>query len=115
MFLRAGGSHRARVRSATMSAESDCQPPAAAWAATWFRCSLIALVWAGIYLPALGSLQLDHEEPRRALPAVHMLSRGDWLVPRVGSEPYLRKPPLLNWLIAVSFAAFGRTEASARL
>lgn len=98
-----------------MSPEGDRQPTAAAWQATWFRCSLIVLIWAGIYLPALGSLQLDHEEPRRALPAVHMLSRGDWLVPRVGSEPYLRKPPLLNWLIAVSFAAFGQTEAAARL
>jgi 4-amino-4-deoxy-L-arabinose transferase-like glycosyltransferase len=31
-----------------------------------------------------------------------MLTSGDWLVPRVGSEPYLRKPPLLNWAIALS-------------
>jgi len=65
-------------------------------------CFLIALLWAGIYLPGLGSVQLEHEEPRRALPALHMLTSGDWLVPRVGSEPYLRKPPLLNWAIAVS-------------
>ena len=63
---------------------------------------LITLVWGGIYLPGLGSVQLEHEEPRRALPALHMLTSGDWLVPRVGSEPYLRKPPLLNWAIAFS-------------
>lgn len=62
----------------------------------------IVLLWAGIYLPGLGTLQLQHEEPRRALPALHMLASGDWLVPRVGSEPYLRKPPLLNWAIALS-------------
>ncbi len=31
-----------------------------------------------------------------------MLASGDWLVPRVGSDPYLRKPPLLNWAIALS-------------
>jgi 4-amino-4-deoxy-L-arabinose transferase-like glycosyltransferase len=62
----------------------------------------IALLWAGIYLPGLGILQLQHEEPRRALPGLHMLASGDWLVPRVGSDPYLRKPPLLNWAIAVS-------------
>jgi 4-amino-4-deoxy-L-arabinose transferase-like glycosyltransferase len=63
---------------------------------------LIALLWSGIYLPGLGTLQLQHEEPRRALPALHMLASGDWLVPRVGSDPYLRKPPLLNWAIALS-------------
>ena len=63
---------------------------------------VVALLWAGVYLPGLGTLQLQHEEPRRALPGIHMLASGDWLVPRVGSEPYLRKPPLLNWAIALS-------------
>jgi 4-amino-4-deoxy-L-arabinose transferase-like glycosyltransferase len=62
----------------------------------------VAVLWAGIYLPGLGTLQLQHEEPRRALPGIHMLASGDWLVPRVGSDPYLRKPPLLNWAIALS-------------
>jgi 4-amino-4-deoxy-L-arabinose transferase-like glycosyltransferase len=62
----------------------------------------VALLWAGIYLPGLGTLQLQHEEPRRALPGLHMLASGDWLVPRVGSDPYLRKPPMLNWAIALS-------------
>jgi 4-amino-4-deoxy-L-arabinose transferase-like glycosyltransferase len=62
----------------------------------------VAILWAGIYLPGLGTLQLQHEEPRRALPGLHMLASGDWLVPRVGSDPYLRKPPLLNWAIALS-------------
>ena len=73
-------------------------------------CLIIALIWAGIYLPALGSVQLEHEEPRRALPAIHMLSTGDWLVPRVGATPYLSKPPLLNWMIALSFNFTGGTS-----
>src|SRR5215471_10012869 len=68
----------------------------------FWACVIVALIWAGIYLPGLGSVQLEHEEPRRALPALHMLASGDWLVPRVGSVPYLRKPPLLNWSIALS-------------
>ncbi len=71
---------------------------------------LIALLWAGIYLPGLGTLQLQHEEPRRALPGLHMLVSGDWLVPRVGSDPYLRKPPLLNWAIALSCKLTGRVS-----
>ena len=79
-------------------------------------CVLIVLLWAGIYLPGLGSVQLEHEEPRRALPALHMLASGDWLVPRVGSEPYLRKPPLLNWAIALSCRVAGaHSEWAVRL
>jgi 4-amino-4-deoxy-L-arabinose transferase-like glycosyltransferase len=77
---------------------------------------LTILVWAGIYLPGLGSVELKHEEPRRALPAVHMLASGDWLVPRVGSTPFLRKPPMLHWLIALSFCATGaESEWAVRL
>jgi 4-amino-4-deoxy-L-arabinose transferase-like glycosyltransferase len=77
---------------------------------------LTAIIWAGIYLPGLGSVELKHEEPRRALPAVHMLASGDWLVPRVGSTPFLRKPPMLHWLIALSFLATGtKSEWAVRL
>jgi 4-amino-4-deoxy-L-arabinose transferase-like glycosyltransferase len=77
---------------------------------------IILLVWAAIYLPALGSLEIKGEEGRRILPAVRMIETGDYIVPRVGSEPYLRKPPLINWLVAASFKIFGqRNEWTARL
>src|SRR5260221_2209084 len=77
---------------------------------------LTTIIWAGIYLPGLGSVELKHEEPRRALPALHMLASGDWLVPRVGSIPFLRKPPMLHWLIALSFLATGtKSEWTVRL
>ena len=82
---------------------------------TYCNCLIVFFLWAGIYLPGLGSLDLKGEEPRRALPAIHMLRSGDWMVPRVGAEPYLRKPPLLNWLIAVSFKLGGINEWTARL
>jgi 4-amino-4-deoxy-L-arabinose transferase-like glycosyltransferase len=76
---------------------------------------ITGLIWAAIYLPGLGSVELKHEEPRRALPAVHMIATGDWLVPRVGEVPYLRKPPLLNWLIAGMFKLTGgRSEWAVR-
>jgi 4-amino-4-deoxy-L-arabinose transferase-like glycosyltransferase len=77
---------------------------------------LVVLIWAAIYLPRLGSLELKSEEGRRVLPAVTMLETGNYLVPQVGSEPYLRKPPLVNWLVAGSFHLFGvRNEWAARL
>jgi 4-amino-4-deoxy-L-arabinose transferase-like glycosyltransferase len=77
---------------------------------------LIAAVWAGIYLPGLGSLELRGEEGRRILPAVSMLETGNWLVPHIDDVPYLRKPPMVNWLVAASFILSGhRNEWTARL
>ncbi len=77
---------------------------------------IVLLVWAAIYLPALGSLAIKGEEGRRILPAVRMIETGDYIVPRLGSTTYFRKPPLVNWLVAVSFKVFGvRNEWTARL
>ena len=77
---------------------------------------LVLACWAVIYFPALGSLEIKGEEGRRILPAVTMLETGNWLVPQVGSEPYFRKPPLVNWLVALSFKITGqRNEWTARL
>ena len=76
----------------------------------------IVLVWAAIYLPALGSIAIKGEEGRRILPAVRMLETGNYVVPQVGSNPYYRKPPLVNWLVAASFKFLGvRNEWTARL
>ena len=76
----------------------------------------VLVIWAAIYLPALGSLEIKGEEGRRILPAVTMLETGNFLVPQVGGEPYFRKPPLVNWLVAGSFKIFGaRNEWTARL
>src|SRR5437867_5771582 len=78
--------------------------------------AVVLLVWALIYLPALGSIAIKGEEGRRILPAVRMLETGNYMVPQVGSNPYYRKPPLVNWLVAGSFKIFGtRNEWTARL
>lgn len=78
--------------------------------------AVVVLLWAVIYLPALGSIAIKGEEGRRILPAVRMLETGNYIVPQVGSNPYYRKPPLVNWLVAASFKLFGvRNEWTARL
>jgi 4-amino-4-deoxy-L-arabinose transferase-like glycosyltransferase len=80
------------------------------------RTHIVLFVWAAIYLPGLGSLEIKGEEGRRILPAVTMLQTGNYLVPHVGSEPYFRKPPLVNWIVAASFSLTGvRSEWTARL
>jgi 4-amino-4-deoxy-L-arabinose transferase-like glycosyltransferase len=77
---------------------------------------VVVLVWAVIYLPALGSIAIKGEEGRRILPAIGMLKSGKYIVPEVGGNPYFRKPPLVNWLVAASFRIFGvRNEWTARL
>ena len=39
----------------------------------------------------------------------------DWVTPRLNGAPYLNKPPLFYWLIALSYSAFGIKEWAARL
>ena len=58
---------------------------------------VVLVVWAVIYLLALGSLAIKGEERRRILPGVWMLETGNYVVPQVGSNPYFRKPPLAGW------------------
>ncbi|MFZ0916122.1 MAG: glycosyltransferase family 39 protein [Candidatus Udaeobacter sp.] len=78
--------------------------------------AIVLLAWALIYLPSLGSIAIKGEEGRRILPAIRMLETGNYIVPEVGSNPYYRKPPLVNWLVAASFKISGvRNEWTARL
>jgi hypothetical protein len=74
-----------------------------------------------IFLPALllyGSLSFHLFEPdegRYAEIPREMLNRGEWVVPLLQSEPYLDKPPLLYWLVRLSYSVFGVHDWSARL
>ncbi len=54
------------------------------------------------YLP----LDVDSDEPRRALVALEMMLSDDYITPTINGVPYLNKPPLYNWLIVGSFKLF---------
>jgi len=65
-----------------------------------------ALLVLAANLPFIGRGELESEEARRALPAEAMLAAasGDamaWVVPRLWGEPYLAKPPLFPWWVAL--------------
>lgn len=78
--------------------------------------SVVFLVWAGIYLPGLGTLDIEFNEGRRIMPAVSMLDTGNWQTPNLAGNEYFKKPPMINWLIASSFIVNGeRSEFAARL
>ncbi|MEO1670459.1 MAG: glycosyltransferase family 39 protein [Cyanobacteria bacterium J06631_2] len=60
----------------------------------------------GLYEPHEGHFAMVGQE---------MLWRNDWITPHLNGSPYLNKPPLLYWLIAISTGIFGSTEFAARL
>ena len=71
---------------------------------------LLALVVFSGVLFAVDTNQHDlwpPDEPRYAQVAREMLESGDWLTLRVNGEPYLEKPPLFFWAIAIVSAPFG--------
>lgn len=73
---------------------------------------LLGLVfgWALLFLPALGTRELQGEEARRVLPGRTMLQTDDWIVPRSAGRIYNRKPPLINWTSAAAIRATGKME-----
>ncbi|HEV3341595.1 MAG TPA: glycosyltransferase family 39 protein, partial [Pirellulales bacterium] len=70
---------------------------------------VLVVVVAGIYFSRLGDLTLRGEETRRARVAMEMLETGDWVVPREQGRLFPDRPPLGNWLIALSMLITGST------
>jgi 4-amino-4-deoxy-L-arabinose transferase-like glycosyltransferase len=44
-----------------------------------------------------------------------MFDRGEWVLPTLQGQPYLDKPPMLYWLVKVSYNLSGVSESAARL
>src|SRR5262245_34023894 len=77
---------------------------------------LLVLVLPALLLyPRLDFHLLEPDEGRYAEIPRELLARGDWVVPHLQGEPYLDKPPLLYWLVALSYTVFGVSPAAARL
>jgi 4-amino-4-deoxy-L-arabinose transferase-like glycosyltransferase len=75
---------------------------------------LVLLVCVGVYWVRLGADGFFSSEGHRVLPAWAMLDSGDYLVPRLFGQVYVRKPPGIFWAIAASSELLGRTEFGAR-
>jgi 4-amino-4-deoxy-L-arabinose transferase-like glycosyltransferase len=72
-----------------------------------------ALVLWGV---SLGNVPLrDWDEGTRALIAREIYRTGNWLYPTLQGEPYLLKPPLMDWLIALSYKLWGVRDFTTRL
>jgi len=64
----------------------------------------------------LGNIGLiDKTEPMFVEAARQMVITGDWLTPYWNDATRFDKPPLIYWLMAISFKIFGINEMAARL
>jgi 4-amino-4-deoxy-L-arabinose transferase-like glycosyltransferase len=76
---------------------------------------LIALA-ALLHVATIGSGDLySQTEGQYAGAAREMVETHHWLLPTNNAAPRLQKPPLLYWLIIISFKLFGVSAATARL
>ncbi|MEO5924861.1 MAG: glycosyltransferase family 39 protein [Bryobacteraceae bacterium] len=79
--------------------------------------SLLVLLFAAfIYIPTLFSPHLmDDTDAVNAQIPWNMLQSGDWVTARLDGVAFLEKSPLLYWMIATSYAVFGKSDWAARV
>jgi 4-amino-4-deoxy-L-arabinose transferase-like glycosyltransferase len=78
--------------------------------------AIACLAWITLTAVALATRPLlPIDETRYLSVAWEMHLSGDWLVPRLGGQPYSHKGPLLFWLINALWRVTGPAELPARL
>jgi 4-amino-4-deoxy-L-arabinose transferase-like glycosyltransferase len=81
-----------------------------------YQWMLLCILVAMVSTVAAGTYGLlDNNEGLYAEIAREMIESGDWAMPRLNYDPYIEKPPLLYWSIAVSMIVFGQSEWAVRL
>ncbi len=78
---------------------------------------IIGLFAATIYLGCILSPPslMDDVDSVQAQIAHNMLSSGDWVTAHLDGVPFLEKPPLIYWMVAVSYKIFGAHDWAARI
>jgi 4-amino-4-deoxy-L-arabinose transferase-like glycosyltransferase len=78
---------------------------------------IVILFASAVYLGCILSPPslMDDVDAVQAQIARNMLSSGDWVTARLDGVAYLEKPPLIYWMIAISYKIFGAYDWSARI
>jgi 4-amino-4-deoxy-L-arabinose transferase-like glycosyltransferase len=85
---------------------------------SFFRSDFIVLLFAAvIYLGCIVSPPslMDDSDAVLAQIGRTMLQTGDWVIAHLDGVPYLEKPPMGCWLMAISYRIFGVHDWAARL
>ncbi|MCC6763732.1 MAG: glycosyltransferase family 39 protein [Deltaproteobacteria bacterium] len=77
--------------------------------------ALVAVVALALFVDLGRPAFWDPGESRYAETVREMTATGNWIAPTLAFARYYDKPPPYFWVVAGSFAAFGRTEWAARL
>ncbi|MBC3906043.1 glycosyltransferase family 39 protein [Undibacterium umbellatum] len=91
-----------------MNKTSPYDSPRTLWALT------IAFLLIWFYMLGARTL-VPTDEGRYAQMGREMLASGDWITLRLNGIKYFEKPPLQNWMNALTFAVFGLGDWQARL
>ena len=86
-------------------------------AGNWGVYLAVILFAAAVYLACAispPSLQ-DDVDAVQAQISRNMITSGDWVTPRLDGVIYLEKPPLIYWMMAVSYKVFGVHDWAARI
>jgi 4-amino-4-deoxy-L-arabinose transferase-like glycosyltransferase len=77
---------------------------------------IVTSIWIVFMSSGIFSLPLfPPDEPKYASAAERMLGTGDFVTPYFNCSPRFDKPPLIYWLIALSFKLFGISAWAARI
>ena len=83
---------------------------------SWLHVVIIILLGVLLYCYNISGWDLwNPDEPRYAQVAREMAETGTWMLPHLNGNVYHEKPPLVYWLVGLSFKVFGAcTESTAR-
>jgi 4-amino-4-deoxy-L-arabinose transferase-like glycosyltransferase len=80
----------------------------------WY--GVIGVLLIPAFVVNLGVVPFIEDESIRALVALEMMLKGDYLVPTLNDSLYFAKPPLYNWILIASYRLLGDvSEWSSRL
>ncbi len=77
---------------------------------------LVIALWMVFFLSGLFAVHLmPPDEPKYAYAAERMVRTGEFITPYFNCRPRFDKPPLIYWLIALSYRIFGVSDWAARI
>ena len=92
-------------------------PDSASIRSTWIKDLLLLTLMVSLWLCGLLGIRplANPDEGRYTEIPREMAASGDFVTPRLNGVKYFEKPPLLYWLSAITFKAFGVNQFTARI